>query len=333
VRIVQRLGRYVPARRNDSRRSRHEPDIGETCRDWRQGDVFEDGKAFVFDWKWRPHGILDIHGAAVVSQTCDASLPSRERIQIAPVVRIDDPDDLHEAAAGKRTQFVALPRIGPNMFVDLDGLTTVGKAALLGSRRTPGVKTDQEIREFAFSVARRFGRFAYPDEVNDCLKPVTKVLKSKARNEATPLGKVLTKVHSFRIRCDDWATTPHDLTIVVILEPDVVPLDLEDLPEPAALTGALAVVKPPTLGAKIAKCIERLNQEQITPAERYFAWQYLVDYWAQQCQQEAKARGLTGVVGCVTAELTSTDDFRLSDFLVTESLDLDYLSDSRKPIT
>jgi hypothetical protein len=46
----------------------------------------------------------------------------------------------------------------------------------------------------------------------------------------------------------------------------------------------------------------------------------------------AAANGLTGFVGSVTAELAAVDDFPLSRYLDTESLDLDYLSDSRKPI-
>ncbi len=205
------------------------PELGDSCRDWRQGDVFRDAKSFVFDWAWNPRPVETAHGAVVVSQSCDASLPSRGRIQIAPpVVRLEHPDDVREAAAGKRPQYVAVPQIGSGFFADLDGITTVSKTALLSCERVAGVKTDPEIREFAFSIARRFGRFAYPDEVVECLKPLTKALQSKARKEQSPLGQALMGVHSFRVQCEDWAKSPYELTLIVILEPDLVPSDPPD---------------------------------------------------------------------------------------------------------
>jgi hypothetical protein len=216
----------------DQRARQPPPELGDSCRDWRQADVFRGANTFVFDGAWEPHRIETAHGAVIVSQSCDASLPNRERIQIAPVVRLDDVNDLREAAAGKRPQYVAVPRLGSDFFADLDGITTVAKTALLACERVAGVETDQEVREFAFAVSRRFGRFAYPDEVVECLNPLTKALQSKARKEQSPLGRVLTGVHSLRVQCDDWTQAPYELTLIVILEPGVVPSDPDDVGDP-----------------------------------------------------------------------------------------------------
>lgn len=303
------------------------PELGEACKDWRQGDVFCDGKTFVFDHRWSPELVRATYGAVIISQSCDASLPGREQVQIAPVIRLEDQAEMREALSGKRTQYLALPRIGEEFFADLDGITTVMKTALLSSERARGVETDQEIREFAFSLARRFGRFAYPDEVVECFRPLTEALRSKARKENTPLGKVLADVHSFRVQCGDWSTEPYALTLIVILEPGTVTSDFDtigDCPEALTRLGEKAI------GDRISAYASYLNSDGRNPTERYFGWQLLADAWAQRCEETAAVRGLTGIVSSVTAQLTSTDEFPMSQYLITESLDLDYLSDSRK---
>jgi hypothetical protein len=330
--VVWGLGRVCGRSRaaaSDSEQPTAQPELGESCRDWRQGDVFRGAKTFVFDWGWKPRPVETTHGAVVVSQSCDASQPSRERIQIAPVVRLENTTDVREAAAGKRPQYVAVPQLGEDLFADLDAITTVLKTALLPCERLAGVVTDQETREFAFSVARRFGRFAYPDEVVECLKPLTKALQSKARKEHSSLGQVLTGIHSFRVECEDWTKPPYELTLIVILEPGVVLSDLDDIGEhPDDLVGPSGK----NLTDQINKYASYLNTHGHNATERYFAWQYLAAAWALQCEETATSKGLTGFVGSVTAELASVDDFPLSRYLATESLDLDYLSDARKPI-
>lgn len=305
------------------------PELDVACSDWRQGDIFHDANTFVFNHKWIPQAVQETHGAVVVSQSCDASLPHRERIQIAPLVRLEDANDVREAASGGRTQYVAVPRLGPDFFADLDGITTVAKAALVSCERVAGVESDAEVREFAFSVSRRYGRFAYPDEVVECLNPLTAALKAKARKQQSPLGQALASVHSIRVQCEDWSCTPYQLTLIVILEADVVPSDPDDVGEPPPNLDAPSNANPK---AQINKYVNYLVESGRSQRERYFAWQYLADIWARQCEAAAKSKGLTSFVSSVTAELAAVDDFPLSRVLRTESLDLDYLSDSRKPM-
>lgn len=303
------------------------PTLGEQCLGWRQGDVFRGAKAYVFDWAWEPRPVETPHGAVVVSQSCDASQPGREYVQVAPLVHLDDPNTAKEAAAGKRPQYLPVPRAGSDLFADLDGITTVAKTALLQYERAPGVVTDREIREFAFSVSRRFGRFAYPDDVVKCMEPLKKALRAKAQKEQSPMGKALKQVHSFRVFCEDWAASSYELTIIVIMEPDAVPTSFEELDAPSGLDAP----QDGNFGAQAAKYAEYLTGAERKPAETYFGWQYLAETWARQCEETAKSDGLA-VIGSVTAELAAVDDFPLSRFLTSESLDLDYLSDSRKPI-
>lgn len=304
-------------------------DIGDACLDWRQGDVFQGAKTYVFESTSRPTEIAAPHGAVVVSQTCDACRPERERIQIAPVVQLQDANDIREALTGKRPQYVAIPPLGTDYFANLDVITTINKTVLVACERVCSLATDEDVREFAFAVARRFGRFAYPDEVVKCLDPLADALKSKARKPNSPLGKALTNLHSIRVQCDDWTTAPRELTLIIILEPGVVPLELEDIddaPSNLPVPGA-------DLKAEINSCATYLAEVGRGAAEKYFAWQQLADTWARQCEEAAESLLLTGHVASVVAELVSIDEFPLSRVLRTESLDLDYLSDSRKPLT
>ncbi|MCT7367919.1 hypothetical protein A7R75_02835 [Mycolicibacterium llatzerense] len=192
-----------------------------------------------------------------------------------------------------------------------------------------GVRSDDEVRQFAFTVARRYGRFAYPDEVVECLEPLTDVLKSKAHKEHSPLGQAVAHLHSIRVHCEDWGTTPYELTLIVIVEPGVVPSDPDDIgPAPSDL-------KPPSntnCKTQINAYAQYLSTADRSQDERYYAWQYLAAVWAEQCEEAAAKKHHTEHIGTVTAELVSVDDFPLSRVLRTESLDLDYLSNSRKPI-
>jgi hypothetical protein len=303
--------------------------IGDACLDWRQGDVFESAKAFYFDRAWRPRQIPTTHGAVVVSQTCDACRPERETIQLAPVVRLEHSDEIKEAADGKRPRYVALPALGYDYFADLDGITTVVKTALLDCRRVCALEKDAHVREFAFSVSRRFGRFAYPDEVVRCLDPVSDALKSKARKPNSPLGQVLKSLHSIRVECEDWTCSPYELTLIIVLEPDAVPSDIDGIGLPPA---DLAEPDDKRLKEQINRYATYLKDANRSADESYYAWQYLADVWARQCEEAAATKGLTDHVRTVVAEVVAVDDFPLSRVLRTESLDLDYLSDSRKAI-
>lgn len=298
------------------------------CGEWRQGDVFSGAKAFAFDRTWKPQELPSEHGVAIVSQSCDASLGHRPSVQVAPVLLVEDGQRRSEALSGKQTHLISLPQLGEGYFADLEGITTVAKAALVTCERRVGVHTDQEVREFAFSVARRFGRFAYPDEVVRSLGPVKKSIQAKAARPNSPLGEALARVHSFRVICENWAIAPYELTLVVVMEAAVVPSDLDALIEEPTLARDLGVGSDKTLKEQINACLTKL-QESDDAGEIYYVWQHLADCWALQCEEEANVLGFCDTVASVVAEVVAIDEFPMSRYLASESLDLDYLSNSR----
>ncbi|MEV6219613.1 hypothetical protein [Nocardia sp. NPDC051833] len=303
------------------------PDLGDGCRSWAQGDVFDGAQTFVFDHLWMPRPRGE-RLAAIVSQTCDAAQPSRRTVQIAPVVQLAGSIE-KEAAAGKRTQYVPVPALGPGYFVDLDAIVSVDKTALVLCLRRRGVENDKQKREFAFAVARRFGRFAFPDEVVACFEPLVQVLRKKARKENSPLGRVLSDVQSIRVHCENWGMTPYELTLIVILEADVLPSDLDAEVDLSVVAGNAA----DPLSVRNERYVNYLAAEGRTEAERQAGWYLLADGWAAQCEEKARSVVAAGIIGSVRAEIDAVDNFPFSRVLVTEGLDLDYLSDSRKPLS
>ncbi len=267
-------------------------------------------------------------GAAVVSQSCDAAQSDRPHIQIAPVVELHG-SVASEATAGRRPQYAPLPELGNGYVADLDVITTVAKTALRDYERTAGVTTDDDVRKFAFAVSRKFGRFAYPDEVVESMRPMKDVLKSKARRPNSPMGKALAQVHSLRVQCEDWSTGPLELTLIVIAEPDVVPSDLDEINDPPTDLAEPDPAKP--LADQANTYAIYLSKNGLTPTQTYYAWQYLSAVWALRCEQTATGLGHGELITSITAELTSVDDFPLARVLRSDSLDLDYLSDSRRP--
>lgn len=300
------------------------------CGEWRQGDVFSGARAFEFDRTWNPQELPSEHGVAIVSQSCDASLGHRPSVQVAPVLRVEEGQRRSEALSGKQTHLIPLPQLGKGYFANLEGITTVAKAALATCDRRVGVHTDQEVREFAFSVARRFGRFAYPDEVVRSFGPVKESIQAKAARPNSPLGQALSRVHSFRVICENWAIAPYELTLVVVMEAAVVPIDLDALIEEPTLARGLGIGSDITLQEQINACLVKL-QKSDDAGEIYYVWQHLADRWALQCEEEAAAQGCGDIVGSVVAEVVAIDEFPMSRYLASESLDLDYLSDSRHP--
>jgi hypothetical protein len=170
-----------------------------------------------------------------LSQSCDVAIPERLDVQVAPVVTLPEAVAA-DARVGKRPRYAHLPQIGPDTFADLDCITTVSKSQLVASERRAGVISDEEVRRFAAAVARKFGRYAFPDEVAEALEPLRTFLVSKAPKELSPVGQVLRDVAELRIEASNgWQAPPYELVLILVVEPGTLPTFAEDeLPPPAS---------------------------------------------------------------------------------------------------
>lgn len=305
-------------------RRRPHLDAAVDCGDWRQGDVFSAKTYWTIDPRGKARRVACPFGLAVVSQSCDAAQPSRKEIQVAPVVELaDDVADL--ARGGKRIAYAALPKVGPNFFADLTQIYTVPKCTLVDVGRQRGVETDVQVRRYAGTLARRFGRFAFPNEVIECMEPLKKALASKASKENSPLGRVLSSVYGIRMLASQpngWQKTPHDLTLIVLLNPDARPVD--DLPdEPKGLKSGVSK------GGKVSelKVAEKILNSATTDDERFWCWNYLAELWAGGCMDLAIKNSHTKIIGSVGSEVLPVDEFSFDRANVSEDIELDYLSE------
>lgn len=133
---------------------------------------------------------LDTDLCAVVSQDCDLRrLPDKEPyVVLAPMSQVSN-EDYRTASAGLSARFFAYPPINDlkNLVLDLRAVMSVEKIALTSQyvRRTPcplDTPTRADLREW---LGRRFGRVAYPDEIEDLVvKPIMQAIKRTREKDA-----------------------------------------------------------------------------------------------------------------------------------------------------
>lgn len=316
----------LPRRRADTRQAAP-PDYAAQCDKWQQGDFVRGLTTFVFTHIWEPAVVPDTVGAAIISQTCDVVIASRPHVQLAPIVQLDDENERNQALTGKRPRYIHLPTSGSSHFIDLDTISTVNKSALVGAKVERGATTDDDVRRLAAAIARKFGRFAYPNTVNDCLDPLKELIRSRAGKPNSPIGKVAAHLAQIRVHCPDWNRTPRQLRIDIILNDNVLPdpsLVEEDPPRTQALVAQNAEAK-----KRSTALAEFLARTDLTATERDWAWTHLADAWAQMCNDEVSRRKVSHEIGAIEIELSTISDYTLTQFVATHELDLDYLSDSR----
>ena len=72
--------------------------------------------------------------------------------------------------------------------MDLDRITTIETGVLLKYGRTPGLLTDGDRATFGKAVARKFGRFPFPDDLPRALVRWRDHVVSKHDKENSPEG-------------------------------------------------------------------------------------------------------------------------------------------------
>jgi hypothetical protein len=124
----------------------------------------------------------------------------------------------------------------------------------------------------------------------------------------------------------DWSTPPYDITLILILEVEAMPLgatvDLPPMPEDLRRRYLDDEGRVRMNSSQVAQDLARETDN----SRKYWLWHYFTQTLAQSCESTADQLRLRAVVRTVTAELAAADDFPLSRMLCTEALDLDYLS-------
>jgi hypothetical protein len=259
----------------------------------------------------------------VVSQSCDASQPKREIIQLAPLIVLDDLVERRAAMGRENPRYPIVVQGENEKFADLAKIFSVSKAVVEGASTTPGVCADGERSErgFGLAIGRWFGRFAVPDDLQPWLEPLQTVVHDKYERPESNLGRALSRVVELRVQAD-WKARPAEVILHVIVAASEFPSmdgerdsDMHDFTPPAAtsLDGACARLLAVTGGQ-----------------DKYPAWLEVADELAKRCRPRAKHlddRSVASAVSGVVSRVWPDDEFPLSLYRKSEILDIDFLSD------
>ena len=196
--------------------------------------------------------LSDEPGYAITSQSCDLvrSCNDRPYVEIAPLVPVD-PATMLLVQRGKVERFAPHPLLGEKgLVVDLDRVMVVEKpvlACLDPGVRLVGLSSDDERRRFAGTLARKRGRFAFPDDFVAAVRRLRDHIVSKhAKN--SPLGGFLASVAEIRMFCPDWRAEEPEVTMLFLFdEQHQIPADAkkhaDDLAGRFTPTGAFKKLK------------------------------------------------------------------------------------------
>jgi hypothetical protein len=232
--------------------------------------------------------------------------------------------------------------MGTDTFADLDIIGTLDKNILASTPVTDGVgPADADVRRFGQRIARRFGRFPFPDEVVPWLTPLTDIVTSKYGKE-TGEALALEQVVELRVEATDgWAAPPYDLTLVTIVRAGTLPEFDEDeqIDPPPSLqrwlrepSGRLRRASGDIANRLFAHKVDTTGTTPApTPAERYHLWLALAEAWAAKCTPRGRDRENPAVAevvagGEIAADIASDDEYSLARYRRSERLDVEHLS-------
>ena len=148
----------------------------------------------------------------------------RPFVAVAPLVKLEEHEAL-EARRGRRPRYAHLPAYENGRFcVDLDRITTIETGVLLRHPRISGLSTDRDRAAFGKAVARKFGRFPFPDDLPRALARWRDHVVSKHDRENSPEGRLYHHALDVRLSVQgSWDAEVIDVTVSVLLPPGFLP--------------------------------------------------------------------------------------------------------------
>jgi hypothetical protein len=146
----------------------------------------------------------------VLSKTCDIvkDIKSVPMLLLAPLVIVDKPT-LENAQKGSSSSYLFIPAMkGDRMVGDLNQIMTVEKSILFNKRckQKTSVKLDSEQRVMGDAIARKFKRFAFPEDYNLALKLLTNRV-TKKHDKDSPEGAHYRNITEIRVvTADAWSS-------------------------------------------------------------------------------------------------------------------------------
>jgi hypothetical protein len=260
-----------------------------------------------------------VESVVVLTQTCDIRRSSADRpyIEVCPLIRVA-PATAASAAAGERPSYAALPTLGDNAVADLDRVMTVEKGWLSLARHIQGWTTDSEIRKFQAAVARRYERFAFPDDFTKTAGKLREKILSKHGKLTSPEGQLFSTVSQVRVNADPhWSSPDIEVTLSFILPAGTLSEVPEETDGSQSINETLRWLSVKQRSS--TEIAERILSEA-DPGTRDVLWTRMAEAWARLCNPY-------GCIRSVFGEVRDASEYPISEYWESSPLDLDYLSD------
>lgn len=267
------------------------------------------------------------YGVLLISQTCDTI--HADQLQVARIVELPGRETA-EAATGRRPRYVPVNLGGRTLFADLECIATVSREWLEGLGVESRAATSQDdARLIRDLIARRFGRFPFPDDVVAWCGPLRDKVAPRVKKTGAQ-GALLDKITCIRIEDENNWKNPqsYNLSLSFLVRPGTLPLvdgDGIGVSLPDAVEQRINAADDARRAQRIAECLVDVDKCELTAAEECVLWQRLVDSWVTLCNVKYAGLGkLSRVFG--TGEVVSEDEYGFDRYRRSEQLDLDYLS-------
>ena len=181
------------------------PEWAPPLREWRQGDYSLDIPQVLLASSFEDGDLVPVGGEAVglavLSQTCDIVNwgPGREYVAVAPLVEASE-TLISNARRGTSPAFALLenPPV-PGVVIDLGQVMSLHKSVLARLDRREGFASESSRHRFADSLARKYGRFAFPDAFAEgVLAPLRKRLQ-KGHGKDSQQGRAFASIDCVRV--------------------------------------------------------------------------------------------------------------------------------------
>ena len=164
-------------------------------------------------------------GFVVISQTCDIvrdpANTSLKYVSVCPLVEINI-EGLSSVEKGKVPRFGLIANTPDNVVVDFSRTMSVSKELLVSWKKQRGCPSEKEQLQFARSLERFFGRFAYPDAFNDSLDSLRKAIQNRYEKNSI-FGKTLRSIRELRV-CPLASWNSPDsvpVTLIIVLDDEI----------------------------------------------------------------------------------------------------------------
>lgn len=161
----------------------------------------------------------DIVGLIVISQTCDIVRRTGGRHFVSVCALTKRPEtEVREIKSGRRPYFAVVDNTDEAVFADLRKIMSVSKDLLRTWDRQEGFGAETGRVQFANSLERKFGQFAFPDDFDRAMSAFKqRVWKRHDKTESLP-GKVYRSLLQIRFKCEpDWDSARKKIRVLAIL--------------------------------------------------------------------------------------------------------------------